>query len=227
MKKAVIFDLDGTLLDTLGDLTAALNFALSAFGLPRKTVEQVRSYVGKGLKNLIIRAASSPDGSLLPGISEKEIDQIFERFARYYASHLDCYTRPYPGISQLVDRLYQQNVQIYVISNKQQSAADTLCNRFFGERIRFIMGETAETPRKPDPAMMDILLQKAGLQKEDCIYIGDSEVDVQFARNCAMSMVAVLWGFRTKEQLLTAGASVFAEDSDGLTDHFLKEGIIS
>ena len=199
---AVLFDLDGTLLDTLDDLAASVNAALAAFSLPMRTREEVRRFVGNGAERLIRLA--------LPG---EETDPPAEEVLRVFRSHYNAHcldrTRPYDGI---LEALRQLHMPAAIVSNKPDSAVKPLCARFFPGVPAF--GETADCPRKHAPDMLFRGLEALGADR--CVYVGDSEVDILTARNAGMPCLSVLWGFRDKETLEAAGGTVFCRTPEEL-----------
>jgi phosphoglycolate phosphatase len=206
--KAAVFDLDGTLLDTLGDLTDAVNATMDFYGYPRRTVAEVRSFVGNGVERLI--ALSLPDGFDTP-----DFEEITAYYRAYYAAHSEVKTGPYPGVIDLIDRLETAGIRTAVVSNKPNGATVKLCAKYFpgigvvgGER------ESEGVRRKPWPDMVFRAVEEMGLTPSDCVYIGDSEVDVLTAKNAGMDCITVLWGFRDREDLEREGASCFAETAD-------------
>ncbi len=205
MKTLVIFDLDGTLLNTLDDLAAAANHALAEQELPVHPVEQYKTFVGDGVYKLIERMtppAQRADTALAA--------RLKEGFDRYYAAHGEELTAPYPGVLDTLDALRERGVICAVLSNKPHEFSVPLCKRFFGDRLRFVHGQRQGYPRKPDRRLVTELLELADAQPEDCLYVGDSGVDMQTAKNAGVFAVGALWGFRTREELEQAGADAFA-----------------
>ena len=205
MKKAVIFDLDGTLLDTLGDLRTAVNLALCANGCPERTLLQVRQAVGNGIRTLISR--SVPAGTL-PETEER----IFARFREEYKIHCSDTTAPYDGVPELLKRLQKEGVLLAVVSNKADFAVQELVNRYFPDCFDAALGETEGLARKPAPDMVEEVLRRLGVEKSDAAYVGDSEVDIVTARNIGIVCVSVTWGFREREVLEEYKAEFFAEN---------------
>lgn len=192
---AVLFDLDGTLLDTLDDLTASTNAALSAFSLPPRTRDEVRRFVGNGAERLIRLA--------LPGKeTDPPVEEVLKAFREHYNAHCLDRTRPYVGILEALEAL---SMPAAIVSNKPDSAVKPLCSRFFPGIPAF--GETADCPRKPAPDMLFRGL--AALGADRCVYVGDSEVDILTAKNAGVPCLSVLWGFRDKDTLEAAGGTVF------------------
>lgn len=201
MKHAVIFDLDGTLLNTLGDLRAATNHALEVRGLPPHSMEEIRQFIGNGIRLLICRAM--PEGT-----PEAEIDAALDDFKGYYAAHIHDRTVPYDGIPQLLTALRKRGIQVAVLSNKIDSASQQLIEYFFPGKTDVVFGEHVGVPRKPDPTSCRMVMQQLGVQPEQVLYVGDSGTDMQTAKNAGLYAVGVTWGFRSKEVLLENGADV-------------------
>ena len=201
MKHAVIFDLDGTLLNTLGDLRAATNHALEVRGLPPHSMEEIRQFIGNGIRLLIRRAM--PEGT-----PEAEIDAALDDFKAYYAAHIHDRTVPYDGIPQLLTALRKRGIQVAVLSNKIDSASQQLIEYFFPGKTDVVFGEHVGVPRKPDPTSCRMVMQQLGVQPEQVLYVGDSGTDMQTAKNAGLYAVGVTWGFRSKEVLLKCGADV-------------------
>ncbi len=190
----ILFDLDGTLLDTLEDLADAVNYALSHHGYPQRTLEEVRRFVGNGAARLI--SLSVPEGA--------PFEPVLATFQTYYRAHSQIKTRPYPGILEMLEAV-RAKYPVAVVSNKPDPAVKLLCASLFGDI--YALGETAGCPRKPAPDMLHKAMKDLGVDR--CVYVGDSEVDAVTARNTGVPCISVLWGFRTKEDLLEAGATVF------------------
>lgn len=206
---AVIFDLDGTLLDTLDDLADAVNEALVTYGYPKRTREEVRQFVGNGVRLLMHRA--------LPGGEENpQFEEVLATFRTYYASHSQCKTAPYPGILSLLSGLRERGVRVAVVSNKFDAAVRDLCAHYFGGLVEVAVGESPEVPKKPAPDTVYRAMRLLGVAPADCVYVGDSDVDIRTAENAGIPCISVLWGFRDREHLLANGASAFAESTDAL-----------
>ena len=198
-----LFDMDGTLLDTLDDLTAAVNHTLAQYGYPQRTREEVRRGLGSGAVRLM--AAMLPQGEDTP-----EFAAIMRDYKAWYQAHTCVETRPYPGIPELLDALCRQGCKVAIVSNKPHGAACALAARFFPGIPTF--GESPETPRKPAPDMVRHAL--AALNAESAVYIGDSEVDVETARNAGLPMIGVAWGFRGRAALAAAGAETIVDAAE-------------
>ena len=206
MKKTTyIFDLDGTLLDTLQDLAAAVNFALRKNEMEEHSIDDIRRFVGNGVRKLIERAV--PDGSKNP-----RIDEVFADFRSYYMQHSLDTTKPYDGITEILQELKMRGCKMAVVSNKMMAATQELVAHFFPE-IEVAIGENeAEGIRKkPAPDMVFEALNRLGAEAESAVYIGDSDVDIQTAKNAGVPCISVLWGFRNRKFLLEHGAQHFIE----------------
>ena len=199
MKTAILFDLDGTLLDTLEDLKDAVNYTLRSKGYPERTLEEVRCFVGNGARKLMELAV--PAGA--------DVEEALSDFRIYYNAHCQVKTRPYAGIEAVLDVL-KKEYPVAIVSNKPDSAVKTLCADYFPGL--YALGEAADCPRKPAPDMVYKAMKELGVQK--CIYVGDSEVDVLTAKNAGVPCISVLWGFRNREELVQAGADCFCEKTE-------------
>ena len=199
MLKAVIFDLDGTLLNTLDDLAAAVNFALRTCGCPERTTDEVRRFVGNGVVKLISRAAPAD-------LDKATWERCFALFRAYYMEHLTDRTTPYAGILPLLAALHARGVKTAVVSNKLHSAVVSLCNDFFGKRIDVCFGVNEDCERKPAPLTTLRAMEFLGVTASETLYVGDSETDVQTAKNAGLQCVGVTWGFRSRAVLEAAGA---------------------
>ena len=192
--KLVIFDLDGTILNTLGDLAGAVNHALDAHGFPMHEVEKIRTFIGNGVSNLIQRA-------LPAGTSEAVHDAVLADFKAYYRAHMNDLTRPYDGIPELMGALRSAGIRIGINSNKYDAALQNLCRLHFNGLYDLAMGECETTPRKPDPTAAQRIMAALNAAPDRSIYIGDSAVDMQTARNAGMDAAWVGWGFRTRAEM--------------------------
>lgn len=204
-----IFDLDGTLLSTLDDLAASTNFALRSCGLPERTTDEVRRFVGNGVKVLMERAV--PGGEANP-----KFCAALATFRSHYLEHSLDSTRPYPGITEVLSVLKRSGKRVAVVSNKFCEATKELCRHFFGDLVEVAIGESEGIRRKPAPDTVEEALRQLGVGKAGAVYIGDSDVDVATARNCGLPCISVLWGFRDKEFLLENGADTFAAKPEEL-----------
>ena len=211
MYKTYIFDLDGTLLDTLSDLAAAVNYALRTHGMPEHSMDDVRRFVGNGVRKLMER--SIPDGTANP-----QFDETFATFRQYYMAHSLDTTRPYEGIPEALAALKARGCRLAVVSNKMMAATQELCQHFFPDTIEVAIGENeAEGIRKkPAPDTVFAALKALGVGKEGAVYVGDSDVDIETARNSGLPCISVLWGFRDRDFLIQHGAKTFISDPGNL-----------
>ena len=209
--KAVIWDLDGTLLNTLDDLAASVNAALAMNGMPLRSTEEVRAFVGNGIRNLMMRAV--PGGEANPAF-----DKALEDFTRHYGAHSRDRTRPYDGILEMLDRLSAAGVKHAIVSNKIDFAVKALSRAYFGERMCAAIGDDPSRARKPAPDSVFAAMREMGVTAQETVYVGDSDVDVLTARNAGVPCVAVLWGFRDEACLRAAGAGRLAHTPDELRE---------
>jgi len=211
MIKLIIFDLDGTLLDTLEDLAGSVNFALAKNNFPIHSTESYKYFIGNGVNNLIERA--------LPIEYRKAemLAKIKADFIENYYAHADILTKPYPGIVHLLKSLDAEGYKLAVASNKVHEATVSLVKRFFDE-INFVsvLGQREGFPTKPNPSILEEIINKSGFDKSEVLYVGDSGVDVACAYNAKVKFVGVLWGFRPRKELEEVGASVFVSTSEEL-----------
>ena len=200
----VIFDLDGTLLDTLEDLTDSVNYALGEFGLSKRTKEEIRSFLGNGAEVLM---KSSINGEL----DEDCTDQCIESFKMYYREHMDCKTKPYEGVIELIRELLKHGFKLAIVSNKFDAAVKGLNNDYFEGLFPVAIGESEQIKRKPAPDTVMKALDELGSDREKAIYVGDSEVDYMTAQNSGLPCVSVTWGFRDKELFEELGSDYIIE----------------
>ncbi len=207
MYETYIFDLDGTLLNTLDDLASSCNYALRTNGFPERTVDEVRQFVGNGVKKLMERA--------IPGGLENPLfERVFADFRQHYLEHGLDTTRPYPGVMDMLERLHRDGRKIAVVSNKFYAATNDLCRHFFAKYISVAIGEREDVRKKPAPDTVLEALRQLHSDKSGAVYIGDSDVDVMTAKNCGIPCISVLWGFRDKDFLLAHGASCFVKSPE-------------
>lgn len=192
--KAILFDLDGTLLDTLQDLTASTNYALHHFGFPERSLEEVRSFVGNGVRRLMKQAVP-------PHITDSQFEEIFSVFKDYYFKHCNDYTQPYPHIMTLLQELKRQGIKMGVVSNKWHLAVEELCHQYFPDTISIAIGESEKIPRKPSPEGTLFALQELQCQANEVLYVGDSDIDIMTAQNAGIECISVTWGFRNEDFL--------------------------
>lgn len=202
--KLAIFDLDGTILNTLEDLADATNYALEKHGYSGRTIDEVRRFVGNGIRKLIERAVP-------PGLPAAEIDKVHETFSDYYQGHCADKTRPYEGILPLLQRLRAAGCLTAVVSNKADAAVQPLCRHYYEGLFDFAVGERAGIRRKPAPDAVFEVLRRLKMDEADAVYIGDSEVDIRTAENAGLDSIIVTWGFRDREFLESQGARRFVD----------------
>ncbi len=204
MYNTVIFDLDGTLLNTLEDLKNSVNFALCKYGFPQRSTDEIRRFVGNGVERLV--RLSVPEGT-----PEDVNSDVLEVFKEHYALNSKVLTAPYDGVTQLLQTLNDCGIKTAVVSNKFDAAVKQLCGEFFGELLVCAIGESETVRRKPAPDSVFEALARLGSRKEESLYVGDSEVDVATAKNAGLFCVGVIWGFRDRALLEEKGADAVIE----------------
>ena len=202
--KSYIFDLDGTLLDSLTDIVASCNYALRMNNMPERTVDEVRMFVGNGVRKLMERAI--PDGD-----NNELFEKTYADFRQHYLIHSLDHTSPYSGIMNMLEELKKDGCNIAVVSNKFYTATQELVGHFFGDYVTVAIGECENINKKPSPDTVFEALRQLNVDKNNAVYIGDSDVDVMTAKNCGIPCISVLWGFRSKQFLIEHGANVFVE----------------
>lgn len=214
MKKAVIFDLDGTLLNTLDDLADSTNYALSRFGYPTRTIDEVRQFVGNGVAKLIERAI--PEGKNNPNF-----EKCLAIFKENYAQNMYNKTAPYNGIIEMLSNLKSKGIKIAVVSNKFDLAVKELCKKYFEGVIDFAAGENEAQgiKKKPAPDTVISVLNEFNFDSEDAVYVGDSDVDIMTAKNSKMPCISVTWGFRDEKFLLENGATILINAPSEIYNH--------
>ena len=205
MYEIIVFDLDGTLLDTLQDLADAVNFSLAKNDRKKRTLAEVKSFVGNGVRNLMQKALGEEHIDIL----DKAVTDFFE----YYSVHSADKTKPYEGMIPLLAELQKRNIKTALLSNKPDKATKQLAERFFEGLFTEVMGENESLGirKKPAPDALFALLERQGIKKENALYVGDSEVDIQTAKNAGVSCVSVTWGFKDREFLLQNGATLLVD----------------
>lgn len=212
--KAAIFDLDGTLLNSLSDLSRSVNYALSQSSLPPRSEDEVRSFLGNGMTTLMKL-------SLPKGAEEAVSNRAIELFKKHYSEHCMDSTSPYRGITEALDILKQRGVKIAIVSNKPDFAVRKIAQRFFSKWTTLSVGESEEVRRKPNPDAILAAIRQMETTKESSVYIGDSEVDLQAARNAGLDCISVVWGFRKPSFLIRSGATTLCH-----TPHEMAEEIL-
>lgn len=207
--KAVLFDMDGTLLDTLEDLRDSTNHVLAQMGFAQRSLEEMRTFVGNGAEMQLRRA--------LGGHADDEtVKRALSIYKPYYEAHCRNKTKPYAGVLTLLEKLKEQGVKMAVVSNKPDAAVKKLNEEYFGGRMDFAVGPVEGRRCKPWPDMVETAMKVLGAEKNSTVYVGDSEVDVQTGKNAGLDVIAVSWGFREREQLVEAGADRIAETAEEL-----------
>ncbi len=195
MIKGIIFDMDGTILNTIDDVVASVNYAMRYFNLPEKTVQEVKDGIGRGAINLI-------EDVVPRGTSEADIYKIYEVYQTYYDQHTNDFTAPYEGILDLLKTLKNNGYKLAVVSNKYRYLVEALNHDIFKDYFDISMGEMDRVPIKPAPDMIHIALKEMNLSKDEVIFIGDSDVDMMTATNANIKSIGVTWGYRSKEVLI-------------------------
>lgn len=204
-----IFDMDGTILNTIEDLADSLNVSLKHFGCPERSLAEVKAFVGNGIRLLIERGVPS-------GMDEERIDEVHRYFMEHYKKHCMDKTRPYEGIPDLLCRLRREGCRTAVVSNKADSAVKILADKYFNGLFDIAVGERPGILKKPSPDSVNDILSQLGIERHRSVYIGDSEVDIATARNACMDGIIVEWGFREAEFLREQGASVLVRTPEQL-----------
>lgn len=207
MYKTAIFDLDGTLLDTLADLKNAVNYALKEFSFRERTTEEIRSFIGNGVVKLMER--STPEVT-----DEKTQEECLAVFRKYYLEHMSDNTKAFDGVTDILKTLREKGIKTAVVSNKLHKAVEELCQQYFPGLIDEAIGVSVEEERKPSPVNVLKAMKNSGSDKENTVYIGDSEVDVQTAHNAGIKCIGVTWGFRDKKDLTENSCDFIAETAE-------------
>ena len=210
MYQNVIFDLDGTLLNTSDDLADAGNWVCRNHGWPTHTVEEYKRYVGSGMARLAVRF--SPE----EWHTEEGVQKILDEFLPYYAAHKEDKTAPYPGVPELLEHLRAAGVSIAVLSNKAHALAVPVIEGYFPQKFQYIQGGVEGLPLKPDPALLLKLMENMGATQENTLFVGDSDVDIRTAKHAGVTSCGVLWGFRGREELEREGADLLASSAKEL-----------
>ena len=213
--KAVLFDMDGTLLDTLEDLCDSTNHALAQMGYPLRGIEEIRRFIGNGAEKQIRRAV--PEGT-----SEGKIMETLAAFRAYYQDHCQIKTKVYDGLLDVLSELKEKGVKMAVVSNKPDAAVKKLSREYFGDRLDYAIGPSDGVRCKPYPDMAETALKALGIAKKDAVFVGDSEVDVQTGLNAGLDVIAVSWGFRSRKVVIEAGASKIADNASELEKLILE-----
>lgn len=216
MKKydTLLFDFDGTLIDSIGDLHIACNHVLEEYGFPKRSLEEIRAFVGNGLRVLVYKS--------LPENKKELLDEAYPIFRDYYFKNCCIKTKPYEGIVNMLEHLKNAGIKMAVVTNKPDFAAKEITNCFFGNCISHVFGEREGIKRKPDSEMIFMALKELNCTAEKAVYIGDSEVDILTAENSGLNCISVDWGFRSREELKNNDAKVIISSPQELEDYILK-----
>ena len=213
--KIAVFDLDGTLVDSLQDLAESCNMAVSEAGYPVHSIAEVRQFVGNGVRKLVERA-------MPPGVADETVEACLVRFREIYNERKLNNTHAYDGVAEMMEKLKRKGVKVAVVSNKYDTAVKEICLSLFGGLVDKAVGESAATPRKPDPTGVLSVLSDCGIaDKEEAVYVGDSDVDMLTGHNAGIEAVGVLWGFRSRDCLVQAGASRVFDTAEELCNYIL------
>ena len=213
MIKGVLFDLDGTLLNTLPDLHFIANATLKDFGYPERSMDEIRSFVGYGVKRLITRAL--PDGVALT-------DEILDRMHENYLEYQNRLSERYEGIGEMLSTLRAHGVKLAIVSNKPDSAVAGVTEQYFPGMLDFATGERAELNRKPHPDLSNLAMQTLGLKPEECIYVGDADTDIETGKNANLVTLSCTWGFRDEAYLIECGADHLVHTPEEITKYVLE-----
>lgn len=211
MIRSIIFDLDGTLTDTLRDLCDSTNFALRQMGWAERSLAEVRRFVGNGVRRLIERAVPQD-------VSNDDFEQCFKFFQTHYLEHCQDQTCLYEGVAEMLREVHEAGYKIAIVSNKLQAGVDELYETYFRGVVDVAIGEREGIRRKPAPDMVELALKELNADKCETVYVGDSEVDVQTAHNSGLPCISVLWGFRDRQELEEAGATTFIKHPSELLE---------
>ena len=210
---AIIFDLDGTVVDSLQDIVDAVNHTMRHFNLPERTSDALKPHLGWGAGHLM--------RSILPGLSQARVDEVLDHYRPYYARHAGDKSRPFDGILPMMERLKANGIMLAILSNKPDAAVQPLARRYFDGLVSLGVGELEHVRRKPHPDMVEIAARRLNVSLNRCLYVGDTEVDIDTAKNAGIDCACVTWGFRTREQLNRAGATVIVDTPDELVSYIL------
>lgn len=212
--EAVLFDYDGTVADSLADIAFAVNRSLRLHGLPEREEQTLKGFMGSGARVLLQRAAPKD-------IDPALLEALYGEYVAYYAAHANDRTRPYPGVPEMLDRMKEAGLKLAVISNKPDAAVQPGVQRFFAPYLSLAVGEKPGVRRKPWPDMLEAAAAQMGVSLSRCLYVGDTEVDLETARAARIDCAAVTWGFRTEEELRAAGAMLLFDTPEALTAYVL------
>lgn len=213
--EVVIFDLDGTILNTLDDLADSLNVILAKNNFPTRTNDEVRMFVGNGIHKLIERALPS-------GTDLETQNRIYNEYSEYYCQHSQDKTRPYHGIPELLKELHNLGIKVAVNTNKNEDIAKIICDKYFPGAIDYIAGGKKDVPHKPDPSGVYTILKELNIKNKAALYVGDSDVDIMTGKNSGLDVASVCWGFRSNEFLREHGSKIIFEDTEKLLTYIIN-----
>ncbi len=211
---AIFFDLDGTVVDSLQDIVDAVNHTMRRFGLPERTADELKPHLGWGAGHLM--------RSILPDLSQARVDEVLDHYRPYNARHAGDKSRPFGGILPMMERLKADGIMLAILSNKPDDAVQPLARRYFDGLVSLAVGELENVRRKPHPDMVVAAARHLNVPLGRCLYVGDTEVDIDTAKNAGIDCACVTWGFRTREQLNRAGATVIVDTPDELVSYILS-----
>lgn len=219
-KDTIIFDLDGTLLNTLFDLYKCFNHAIESFGFPQRSINEIKSFVGNGIKTAIERALPYP-------VEDEMLNKITDYFRVYYKEHMGEHTQPYEGIIGMLRELKSKGYKLGIVSNKYDAAVKELCKKYFGEYIEVAIGESIQIRKKPEVDGLFKAIEELNSTPDKTIYIGDSDVDIMTAKNADVVCISVLWGFRDETFLRASGGKIFAKQANDIINIIEKKLYLS
>lgn len=211
---AIFFDLDGTVVDSLQDIVDAVNHTMDRFGLPRHTPDALKPHLGWGVGHLM--------RAILPDLSQARVDEVLDHYRPYYARHAGDKSRPFDGILPMMERLKDDGLLLAILSNKPDAAVQPLARQYFSDLVSLAVGELEGVRRKPHPDMVEAAARQLNVPLKRCLYVGDTEVDIDTAKNAGIDCACVTWGFRTREQLKKAGASIVVDTPESLASYILS-----
>ncbi len=210
---AIFFDLDGTVVDSLQDIVDAVNHTMRHFQLPERTADELKPYLGWGVGHLM--------RSILPDHNEAQVETVLAHYRPYYAAHTGDKSRPFDGILPMMQRLRDAGLVLAILSNKPDAAVQPLARRYFSGLVSLAVGELPNVRRKPHPDMVEAAARQLNVPLASCLYVGDTEVDIDTAKNAGIDCACVTWGFRTRKQLRSAGATVIVDTPEALASYIL------
>ncbi len=210
---AIFFDLDGTVVDSLQDIVDAVNHTMRHFQLPERTADELKPHLGWGVGHLM--------RAILPELPQEKVDEVLDHYRPYYARHAGDKSRPFDGIPGMMERLKASGLLLAILSNKPDAAVQPLVRQYFSGLVSLAVGELPNVRRKPHPDMVEAAARQLKVPLASCLYVGDTEVDIDTAKNAGIDCACVTWGFRTREQLRSAGATVIVDTPEALASYML------